>query len=128
MVLRNKLHVNLFKLMSLVVFLLEAHANDLRFDHVCGNSKGNFSITQSELVVAKISEEEVTTVFMNFAPEYVFECKSNDVNTALPKINFHPNQERYKYNRFEGNVPMMVLIILTLVFQLYVSFYLKQTY
>ena len=97
-----------YLLMMLVIVSLESHASSFKFQKVCGNSKAAFSISQSDHVVAQIPEEEFTTVFMKYAEEYVFECKSkNPASTAnyiQPEIKFESSDKLNKQsNRLEGN-------------------------
>ena len=59
-----------------------------------------------------IKEGDNFTVFMNWAPEYVFECKShNEIPEIVdvPEIKFVPFHERYKYNRFQGNAKLLLM-------------------
>ena len=98
------LYMNIIILLTSVVITLGARSDGLNFKDICKNSKGTFSIAQSELVIAEIDEGESTTVFMNFAPEYVFKCKTNPWTRLTPKINFEPNPERYKVNKYRGKI------------------------
>lgn len=97
-----------FALTNIAFAILNVTADDLSFQKVCGNKNGTFSISKAESLVTKIPEGEITTVFMNYEPEYVFECKSNHgsnpTNTLWPEIKFEqPNLNRQE-NKYGGKM------------------------
>ena len=97
-----------YLLIMLVIVSLESNASSFKFQKVCVNSEGALSISQADHVVAQIPEGEFTTVFMNYAEEYVFECKSNNpsstANSVQPEIKFESSDKLNKQsNRLEGN-------------------------
>ena len=91
-------------------FLLkENQANELTFKKMCSDNDGTFSMSNPELIAAKIREGEFTTTFVNDAPEFVFECKSNHnhnpTNTSWPEIKFESNSYlNGQVNSYGGNI------------------------
>ena len=72
--------------------ILEGGASDLNFEKMCSNMEGTFSMSDSKFIAATMTEGESLTAFVNEAPEFVFQCKSNHkhtpTNTSWPEIKF----------------------------------------
>ena len=101
-------------LLSSFILLHGHHANELNFRKMCSNLKGTFSMSNSKLIAATIREGETTTAFVNEAPEFVFECKSNHkhnpTNTSWPEIKFEKNQKlNHQVNSYGGNLIITIM-------------------
>ena len=95
-------------LLSSFMLLHGHYANELSFRKMCSNLEGTFSMSNSKLIAATIREGDSTTAFVNEAPEFVFECKSNHkhnpTNTSWPEIKFEKNQKlNHQINSYGGN-------------------------
>ena len=91
------------------LILEESRASEPTFRKICSNRDGTFSMSNPELIAAKIREGEFTTTFVNDAPEFVFECKSNHnhnpTNTSWPEIKFESNSYlNGQVNSYGGNI------------------------
>ena len=91
------------------LILEESQASEPTFKKMCSNRDGTFSMSNPELIAAIIREGESHTAFVNDAPEFVFECKSNHnhnpTNTSWPEIKFESNTYlNGQVNSYGGNV------------------------
>ena len=90
------------------VMLKENQASEMAFRKMCSNKDGTFSMSNPELIAAIIREGESHTAFVNDAPEFVFECKSNHnhnpTNTSWPEIKFESDPYlNGQVNSYGGN-------------------------
>ena len=91
------------------LILEESKASEPTFKKRCSNRNGTFSMSNPELVVATLREGEFTTAFVNYAPEFVFQCKSNHnhnpTNKTWPEIKFESSSYlNRQINSYGGNV------------------------
>jgi len=91
------------------LFLEENQARELTFTKLCSNKDGTFSISNPESIAGTIREGELQTAFVNDAPEFVFECKSNHNHNptimSWPEIKFESSSFlNQQVNRYGGNV------------------------
>ena len=92
------------------LILEESQASEPTFKKMCSNRDGTFSMSKPELVAASMREGEFLTTFVNDAPEFVFQCKSNH-NHDPAMIQHHP-EIKFEYssylnrqiNSYGGNV------------------------
>ena len=101
-------------LLSSFILLHGHHANELSFRKMCSNLEGTFSMSNSKLIAARIREGDSTTAFVNEAPEFVFECKSNHkhnpTNTSWPEIKFEKNQKlNHQINSYGGKFIITIM-------------------
>ena len=95
--------------MTSSLFLQENQASEVTFRKMCSNKDGTFSMSNPELIAATIREGEFPTAFVNDAPEFVFECKSNHnhnpTNTSWPEIKFESSSYlNRQVNSYGGNL------------------------
>ena len=91
------------------LILEESQASEPNFKKMCSNRDGTFSMSNPELVVARMREGEFSTTFVNDAPEFVFQCKSNynhnPTNKSWPEIKFESSSYlNRQINSYGGNV------------------------
>ena len=103
--------VSILFIFSLMV--LEGYASELDYKKMCSNMEGTFSMSNSKLIAATIPEGETLTAFVNEAPEFVFQCKSNHkhtpTNTSWPEIKFESSSRLNKQiNKYGGNVAFFI--------------------
>ena len=95
--------------MTSSLLLQENQASELTFKKMCSNVDGTFSMSNPSLIAATIREGEFPTAFVNDAPEFVFQCKSNHnhnpTNTPRPEIKFESSSYlNRQINSYGGNV------------------------
>ena len=95
-------------LWSLASLSYQGSTDKLGYQRICGNLEGTFSISNPELVIATVLENNVVTVFMNYSSKYAFECKSriasHQDNTEEPpvEIKFGSRNLNRQSNAFAG--------------------------
>ena len=100
--------IALIILWSLVSLSYQGSTDKLSYQRICGNLEGAFSISHPELVIDTISENNLVTVFMNYSPEYVFECKSSipsdqdNVRESPTEIRFGSKRLNDQFNKYAG--------------------------
>ena len=91
------------------LILEESQASEHTFRKMGSNRHGALSMSNPELLAAFMREGELLTAFVNDAPEFVFQCKSNHnhnpTNTPRPEIKFESSSYlNRQINSYGGNV------------------------
>ena len=91
------------------LILEESRASEPTFRKICSNRDGTFSMSNPELIAALMREGEFATAFVNDAPEFVFQCKSNHnhdpTNKSWQEIKFESSSYlNRQINSYGGNV------------------------